>query len=59
MQAVIITSRDIHSRLENKFSTWQLRDLFVDVFILKRGYAKRWNDYCCESEYANLSLTQM
>ena len=37
---------------------------FVDMklcllFIISRGYAKRRNDYCCGSEYANLSLTQM
>ena len=29
----------------------------LDIF--SGGYAKRWNDYCCGSEYANLSLTQM
>ena len=27
--------------------------------VFSRGYAKRRNDICCGSEYANLSLTQM
>ena len=31
----------------------------VRVPIFCRGYAKRRNDYCLESEYANLSFTQM
>ena len=31
----------------------------VQCFIFSRGYARRRNYYCCGSEYANLSLTQM
>ena len=32
---------------------------FVINMVFSRGYAKRRNDYCCGSEYANLPLTQM
>ena len=34
-------------------------DFVFLVSFFSRGYAERRNDYCCRSEYANFSLTQM
>ena len=41
------------------FSLHMITVWWYMMVIFSRGYAKHRNDYCCGSEYANLSLTHM